>query len=486
MHFEDTESELNTILHNLSTEAQDVLNVFLENILKDAYKHAKTKTIHESDVVHALKRQLQLSQSITNFKNNKNYNENNFKKNNNNKLCHDDLNTCLSLGLVSKKMKKVYTKMNLMKSVNKIEKLNGEGTQGDIYKLTSTLSDNVSLITLLKTIKPKHNNNERYPDNMMYEYFIGKTLNTFVRTPNIVLTMNLWKYTSSDKYENFREAENPLVVLNDTFEKLTDEINAIKVENSCVRPEIHALQLLYVPHSITLYDLLKNKEHFLHDRFVQYYFTSTLFQIYAFLRIHQKVFTHHDLHDANVLLTFIPGQFFRFKYHDTSHGTVQFDSLFLVKIIDYGRSYCHTITPQLLKLLCSIKQCNPDCGFEKGYFVINFKRNISDDLYLLKTIFKFFKNEITNNVLKEYLMYYLYIGDAELIQNGYPDTINNVEDAYRCLLEIVRTTNVREPNLSEVLKGTFQINTAVANTFKDAQNDQMKFTFSLNDELKKT
>ena len=122
MHFEDTESELNTILHNLSTEAQDVLNVFLENILKDAYKHAKTKTIHESDVVHALKRQLQLSQSITNFKNNKNYNENNFKKNNNNKLCHDDLNTCLSLGLVSKKIKKVYTKMNLMKSVNKIER----------------------------------------------------------------------------------------------------------------------------------------------------------------------------------------------------------------------------------------------------------------------------------------------------------------------------------------------------------------------------
>ena len=73
-----------------------------------------------------------------------------------------------------------------------------------------------------------------------------------------------------------------------------------------------------------------------------------------------------------------------------------------------------------------------------------------------------------------------------MIQNGYPDTINNVEDAYRCLLEIVRKTNVREPNLSEVLKGTFQINTAVANTFKDAQNDQMKFTFSLNDELKKT
>jgi hypothetical protein len=136
--------------------------------------------------------------------------------------------------------------------------------------------------------------------------------------------------------------------------------------------------------------------------------------------------------------------------------------------------------------LCSIKQCNPHCGFEKGYFVINFKRNISDDLYLLKTIFKFFKNEITNNVLKEYLMYYLYIGDDELIQNGYPDTINNVEDAYRCLLEIVRKTNVQEPNLSEVLKGTFHINTAVANTFEDAQNEQMKFTFSLNDELKKT
>ena len=114
MHFEDTESELNTILHNLSTEAQDVLNVFLENILKDAYKHAKTKTIHESDVVHALKRQL--SQSTTIFKNNKNYNKNN------NKVCHDDLNTCLSLGLVSKKIKKLYTKMNLMKSVNKIER----------------------------------------------------------------------------------------------------------------------------------------------------------------------------------------------------------------------------------------------------------------------------------------------------------------------------------------------------------------------------
>ena len=50
-------------------------------------------------------------------------------------------------------------------------------------------------------------------------------------------------------------------------------------------------------------------------------------------------------------------------------------------------------------------------------------------------------------------------------QNGCPETINNVEDTYCCHLEVVSKTNVQELKISEVLKGGFQIHTAVANTF---------------------
>ena len=72
---------------------------------------------------------------------------------------------------------------------------------------------------------------------------------------------------------------------------------------------------------------------------------GVLFQVYAFLRIYQNVFTHYDLHIENVLLISIPNHTLYFSYTDTnSKQKIAFISKYLVKIIDYGSYYCQKIT----------------------------------------------------------------------------------------------------------------------------------------------
>ena len=124
-------------------------------------------------------------------------------------------------------------------------------------------------------------------------------------------------------------------------------INNSFIADSCKHFQLYALEQMFIPNSVTLYSKLKNK-HFVSNELV-----CVLFQVYAFLRIYQNVFTHYDLNIKNVLLIEIPNKTLHFTYTESiPKCQISFTSKYLVKIIDYGRSYCQKATETFRALLC--------------------------------------------------------------------------------------------------------------------------------------
>jgi hypothetical protein len=104
------------------------------------------------------------------------------------------------------------------------------------------------------------------------------------------------------------------------------------------------------------------------------------------------VFTHYDLHTDNVLIYEpIKGSFIHYHYHLVNGTVISFKSKYIAKIIDYGRSFFNdventTITGSSLKIhkkICTIKECNPNCGNDVGYeWLQAYRQNPADDYYI--------------------------------------------------------------------------------------------------------
>ena len=393
-----------------------------------------------------------------------------------------ELNTCLLLGLYFNTLYtflfKFLKKHPSLHRVHKIEPFYKEndqkiGINAELHYLHSTIKQ-TSVITLMKSLQQTDN-----PDNVLYEYLIGKQLNTFTQAPNVILTLNLLKYKSLEDYTD--------IVLNRKHSSLKQKLRIVNVSKasadivreSCTHPKLFAIELLYVPHSIPLGYLFKN------PKFVQYDLIIVMFQLYAFLRIYQHVFTHYDVHAANVLLFQIPDTYFTYVYTHEDGGSLTFDSPFLVKIIDYGRAYCSSISTSFRKLVCS--QCTK-CGYNNGYMFLPSKRNVSQDLHLLSMM-----HEIVQPYLKNapYLKTFHYLSKQvqftgtdrtntpEITTLGtHKNRIHNIEDAYRTLWSCVERFPYKHiPNRIPNAKryGTFRISTRVV---KEHMRSSKKKTYT--------
>ena len=299
------------------------------------------------------------------------------------RMCHGDLNVCVAIGMFAKRINRFIDKIRSFSHIERCEKTNLSGDNGQIYRLTSRLF-NLKATTILKSLQETLPMFATMPDNLVYEYIVGSRINSFTRTPNTVLTLGLWKYRTEETYETLlSRPSGPIEVelLNDAFVKIPI-VTPDVVRDSCNNPSTYALELMYVANSLTLRKMLATRG-IDHAHFMAFYLRSTLFQVYAFLRMYQNVFTHRDLNLTNVMLTYIPGHYFKFRY-DTHNGIVEFDSVYLVKIIDYGRSYVSGVTEEMHDMLCREKSCDPRCGANKGYNTMNIKRNKSKDLHFFK------------------------------------------------------------------------------------------------------
>jgi hypothetical protein len=171
-----------------------------------------------------------------------------------------------------------------------------------------------------------------------------------------------------------------------------------------------------------------------------------LFQVYfplGQLAI-EKSFTHYDLHYKNVLIYVLPeDKYVKFEYTTRDKKKVSFQSRYVAKIIDYGRSYYKDIKTSSLKTrkkLCKTKKCKPECGTTYGFaqlngafvdpFLNSTKFNPTYDLRLL--------HKFSNVKSIKRLGYLSYKPeDPKAKTSGYPVSINNVIDASDSLKDYI-------------------------------------------------
>ena len=228
---------------------------------------------------------------------------------------------------------------------------------------------------------------KRDADNLYYEWYVGtyfvnritKLFPAFLETYGMYL----------DKY-SIAQHLNPNGTMKSSFnvatanriiERMTPASTPLAWGKSCVQNETFRILIQYFDKCNTLYNMTKTAG-FKSDVY------SALFQLYFPLSVLGKFFTHYDMHSENVLVykPFEGKKYITFVYHLADGRTVTFPCEYIMKIIDYGRSYFNTQwfkdepnptnTSLVVNALCQAPECSipgyPDsaCGSYNGYNVI--------------------------------------------------------------------------------------------------------------------
>ena len=213
-----------------------------------------------------------------------------------------------------------------------------------------------------------------------------------------------------------------------------------------------------VPNAQTFYQMLSTNNH----SFYRHDLIPVLFQIYGALYKIRDEFTHYDLHCGNVLLSELTDHYFSYTFkHENTEYT--FNSMYMIKIIDYGHSHCEksqSIIDQLCRNVPKLQRkrlCDPrsyDQTELKGYqyavknprtdpneqYLVFVERNRSTDLICLDEALEVNKKMLHHAAgLLEYKNRIKY--DHQFctpeIPDGYPRSINTVSDAFYMLRDLI-------------------------------------------------
>ena len=223
-------------------------------------------------------------------------------------------------------------------------------------------------------------------DNLAYEFLVGMFLNKMGNQfPCFVQTYGLYNYRNDAKWKHARDTDRITTnILKDSLHLYTsldnykwDVKDAISDE-VCQYSKHWAVLIQHFNNFTTLSDVLENANKLDETwcSFILKELPYILYQIYMPLDAMSKTFTHYDLHDKNIML-YEPaaGKCIQYHYHVGSE-VVKFKSRYIVKIIDYGRSFYknqsqpHSSATDVLKEVCVIDDCNEDdeeCGDKSGF-----------------------------------------------------------------------------------------------------------------------
>jgi hypothetical protein len=217
-------------------------------------------------------------------------------------------------------------------------------------------------------------------DNLVYEYQVGQYINKMCNYfPCLLETYALYFYKDNPSWRVFQNISN----ISDNLElvyilknKLEKETN-IDYGKACQKSKYAAILIQHIKDATTLNDLLTSLPSL--ANFVNGELVLILFQIYYTLSQLSSTFTHYDLHSNNVLVyTVKNSKYIQYHYHTDEELVTSFKSKYIVKIIDYGRSFFDDKDEDinskkiLEEQLCKLKECEPGCGEKFGFkYLIN-------------------------------------------------------------------------------------------------------------------
>jgi hypothetical protein len=285
------------------------------------------------------------------------------------KLCPNS-GTCVSLGPYGKHIKKIFRDFKDFSLVARSSiKLIADGQNGVLYSIPFEIG-NYTTYAVLKCAKNPES------DNLLYEYLIGKYfINGVSRSfPCFLETYDLYKFEDEWAQRAFLNNYN----LRNYFSKLKrlddEEMNDEEIKTSCILTNKICVTMQHFDNLTTLNKMINTA----YTAKSAYDVFNVLYQVYFALDQLKDKYTHYDLHTNNVCVYKpYPGKnCVLMRYHYTKENKViEFKTEYIAKIIDYGRNYFYVSksfnTRELVKEVCQLQECAPDCGIYNGYLIIS-------------------------------------------------------------------------------------------------------------------
>lgn len=357
-------------------------------------------------------------------------------------VCSDS-GVCVAFGKEINKIKKHFEDFS---NFNLLTRLNRKGTMssnGFISELTFEKSGYIANAILKSTKTVSYGS----ADSLLYEAIVGFFLNKMsLIYPCFIETYGLYKYNPStySYLESNTGIIDPNLISSDKNSLVKHQIDDYLMSNICEPDNIHYSVLIQnLTNAKTLREMLLNDPSFLDEDLM-----CVLAQVYLPLADMCDFFTHYDLHLDNILLYEpVPGKCIDFFYA-LDLDEVMFKCKYIVKIIDYGRSFFFdSSNPSLSSInindILIRLGCDPILsGFQyfgkpdyASYYISSYTRNMSHDLRALNDI-KSYKNLKSNKTKKVKTL-------SERLSANY--TLNNFFNA----LHYKRTYGTKEVTLSE-------------------------------------
>ena len=265
---------------------------------------------------------------------------------------------CLILGQKRKEILQFFNGFkNLDYSDKTLTPIGVNSINGCVHELKFKHRDYISY-AVLKTSKTPGS------ENLIYEYFMGLFINKVNEyLPSFLETYGV--YNCSPEFHDKLISKEPLKFNKEIVPLIATNTELIKI--GCANPLYNQILIQHVKNAETLFSKIKDTDFLKND------LKHVLFQVYAALYCLRGNFTHFDLHANNILLQKpFPTGVMEFHYDD-----IVFNSPYLVKIIDYGRSES-SITPDVMHEVCKLDECKPDCGKHVGFSSSNLVDETTD------------------------------------------------------------------------------------------------------------
>ena len=398
-----------------------------------------------------------------------------------NLICLDDNKVCLAFGDVSDHVRDFFdgfVRFNFAKKV--IKRIGNPSENGFVFEIENETRGYTAFSVLKSAQEPTS-------DNLMYEYHVGLYVNKLNKLyPCFVETYGLFKYRNEHQWTLFKDVPEKKIVNLHALQQALDE-QPLDYSIGCTSSKYLAVLIQHLPGPKSLDDLSQN------TTFNKNELMWALFQLYIPLAQLMNNFTHYDLHLGNILMYEpVVGKYIEYHYHFMPTGmgersaktrrtsktasrgeeVISFKSSYILKIIDYGRSYFNDVegrvdAKQIYEQICAEGACNSDdtCGSsyglswladdsddpESSFYISSQHKNISHDLVPLTRIYEKYKAKtilLTPELVElgEKVLYEGYYGTGEKLSSGYPAKINNVQDAATYIMDCIQRPDYRAHN----------------------------------------
>lgn len=421
-------------------------------------------------------------------------------------ICSDS-GTCMAFGVETDKIKHWFNNFIDFKYASPTLKRIGEVSANGFVTQIEYKRDNYYSHAILKSSLKAHS------DNLYYEYLVGKLfINKLTKIfPCFLETYGSYIYNDENSWEGIKNIKKGTSSKKYDLTKImhfNKNIDATTLNLSCEYSQDFSILIENIKDAKSLHSYLSNTS------FLTQELGTILYQIYMPLSYLSNSFTHYDLHDENVLIYKPFGEksnkYITFHYHLSKNKIITFKSKYMVKIIDYGRSFFHKDkymnSYELYQSLCEEPNCNKEdtgeCGNDVGFgfldnptgtpdnhFITPIQKNISHDLRLLKMVYKNLKKNRETIALKlkekshleldpfkelytiiENVVYDYEYGTPEITVSGLNTKIHNIQDGYKTIEGVIHSQNSK--NLNDTVYNDDSLNGGDLHIYT---NKQMKY-----------